>query len=123
MDQNAVQIPDQWGGSLAGGPSWQEIRAGVASGKRVVCFECCISFIVVTQRRTSGLYLLEPNELGLLRGLPYTLLTLVMGWWGLPWGVIITPQVLFINLCGGRDVTAETLARLDEVRMTEKMRG
>jgi hypothetical protein len=39
--------------------------------------------------------------------MPWTLLTLVMGWWGIPWGPIRSVQSLWTNLKGGVDVTAE----------------
>ena len=36
----------------------------------------------------------------------YTLVSLVFGWWGFPFGLIYTPMALITNLSGGRDVTA-----------------
>jgi hypothetical protein len=75
------------------------------AGDRLVCFDYCISLIVVTLRRTSGVHRLRPRELGLLKGLPFTLLTLLLGWWGVPWGIIYTPLALLTNLSGGRDAT------------------
>jgi len=38
---------------------------------------------------------------------PWTLLSLIAGWWGIPWGLIFTSQSLYINLRGGNDVTNE----------------
>jgi hypothetical protein len=80
-------------------------ESGLAAGARFVVFEYCISLVVATRRRPSEVYLLRPGELGLIRGLPYTLLTLLLGWWGIPWGLIHTPLALITNLSGGRDVT------------------
>jgi hypothetical protein len=79
-------------------------RPGAASD-RLVCFDYCISLLLVTLRRTSNVYRLRPGELGLLKGLPFTLVTLLLGWWGVPWGIIYTPLALLTNLSGGRDVT------------------
>src|SRR5207237_6566256 len=79
----------------------------LAADGRFVFFEYCISFIVGTIRRPSPVYFLRPGEVGVLRGLPYTLLSLVLGWWGVPWGLIYTPLTLLTNLTGGRDVTTE----------------
>jgi hypothetical protein len=81
-------------------------------GARLVFFEYCISFVFVTLRRPSAVMLLGPGERGLVRGLPYTLISLMLGWWGLPWGLVYTPRAVFTNLCGGRDVTAEVYAFL-----------
>ncbi len=84
-----------------------ELEAVLRSGARFVFFEYCISLVFVTLRRPSSIVLLRRGERGLIRGLPYTVLSLLLGWWGLPWGLIYTPLALFTNLRGGRDVTAE----------------
>ena len=46
------------------------------------------------------------------KGLPWTGLSLLAGWWGIPWGPIWTIQALVTNLRGGKDVTAEIAGRL-----------
>jgi hypothetical protein len=79
----------------------------LAAGGRLVFFEYCISLLVVTLRRPTGLHLLAAGDHGLLRGLPYTLVSLLFGWWGVPWGLIYTPLTVLTNLSGGRDVTDE----------------
>jgi hypothetical protein len=71
---------------------------------RLVVYEYCISLAFITLRRTSGVYRLRPGESGRLKGLPYTLLSLVLGWWGIPWGILYTPLVVLTNLSGGREV-------------------
>jgi hypothetical protein len=77
------------------------------AGGRLVFFEYCISLVILTLRCPSGVYLLQPDETGLLKGLPFTLVTALLGWWGLPMGIVYTPLVLFTNLSGGCDVTEE----------------
>jgi hypothetical protein len=44
------------------------------------------------------------------KGLPFSLISLVAGWWGIPWGPIWTLTTLATNLSGGKDVTREILA-------------
>jgi hypothetical protein len=85
----------------------EELAAELAAGGRLVFFEYCISLVVLTLRCPSRVRLLRPGEHGVLGGLPYTALSLLLGWWGLPWGIIYTPLVVFTNLCGGHDVTDE----------------
>jgi hypothetical protein len=89
-----------------------EVEAELEAGGRFVFFELCISLVLVTWRRPTDIFLLRAGERGLVRGLPFTLLTLLLGWWGLPWGLVYTPQALLTNLSGGRDVTAEARALL-----------
>ena len=45
-----------------------------------------------------------------LRGLGYSALALLLGPWGVPWGLILTPWAVWVNLTGGVDET-ETLMR------------
>jgi hypothetical protein len=74
---------------------------------RWVVFEYCISLIAVTLRRTSRPIYINPGQQAWIRGLPYVGISLLLGWWGLPWGVIYTPVTIFANLSGGRDITAQ----------------
>ena len=37
----------------------------------------------------------------------FTLLTLVLGWWGIPWGPIYTIGSIYTNFNGGKDVVSE----------------
>jgi hypothetical protein len=89
-----------------------EIEAAVRAGGRFVFFEYCISLIFLTLRQPTGVYFLRANEWGFLPALRCTLISLLLGWWGIPWGVIYTPLTVLTNLSGGRDVTAEVEAML-----------
>lgn len=89
-----------------------DLEEELLAGGRFVFFEYCISLIVVSLRRPSGIYFLRGNQYALPRGLPFTLISLLLGWWGLPWGVIYTPLTLLTNLSGGQDVTEEVWAHL-----------
>ena len=80
------------------------------TGGRLVIYEYCISLLFVTLRRTSGVYRLRPGESGRWKGIPYTLVSLLLGWWGIPWGILYTPLVVLTNLSGGRNFD-ETLLR------------
>jgi hypothetical protein len=86
--------------------STAQLAEALAQGCRLVTYEYCVSLIVVTWRRQSRVYLLAANETGLRQAAPYLLLTMFLGWWGLPWGLIYTPLALVTNLAGGRDASA-----------------
>jgi hypothetical protein len=94
------------------GMDFEAIRHAVAGGRRFVFYEWCISLVIVSTRRPSDIHFLRADELGLWRAIPYTMVTLLFGWWGLPWGLIYTPLVLVTNLGGGQDVTDEVLMLL-----------
>ena len=75
-------------------------------GARLVCYQYSISLLVITFRRSTDVYFIPAGESAAARGLPWFLLSLVAGWWGIPWGPIFTIQSLITNFKGGKDVTA-----------------
>ncbi|HEC23812.1 MAG TPA: hypothetical protein ENI95_12940 [Chloroflexi bacterium] len=89
-----------------------DLHLELQKGGRFVIYQYCISVIVMTFKRASNVYFLRAGESGVIRGLPFTLLSMMLGWWGFPWGPIYTLESLAINLQGGRDVTQEILALL-----------
>ena len=93
------------------GMSPQELTFEIQRGGRFVIFQYCISLLVITFKRNSPVMFLRAGENAVVKGLPYTLISLVLGWWGIPWGFIYTPQVIYKNFNGGIDVTAAILNR------------
>jgi hypothetical protein len=87
--------------------SLDELDAELAAGGRLVYYEYCISLLVVTLRQPTEIYLRRSHELGVWRGMRFTLISLLLGWWGIPWGVIYTPLTILTNLAGGCDVTGD----------------
>lgn len=83
-----------------------ELRTEIQRGGRFVMFQYVISILIMTFKRSSNIYFVKADESAVLKGLPFTLLSLVVGWWGIPWGIIYTIQALITNLGGGKDVTA-----------------
>ena len=108
MDQQPKELGIQIHGIDSSTPD--AVARALAAGSRLVVYEYCISLIVVTLWRRTGVYCRPAGDRGLLRGLPYTLLSLLLGWWGIPWGFIYTPLTIITNLSGGRDVTDEVRA-------------
>jgi len=85
----------------------EALEQAIAAGGRIVFFEYCISLIFVSLRRQTQPYFLKAGETGLLLGLRYAFLSLLLGWWGVPWGIIYTPLTLISDLSGGCDITSE----------------
>ena len=69
-----------------------------------------VSLLVVSFRRSSDIYFVTADRPFTSARLGYSLLSLVAGWWGVPWGPIFTIQSLWTNLSGGRDVTSQVVA-------------
>jgi len=89
-----------------------ELDFEIQRGGKFVLFQYCISVVVLTFRRPSDIYFLRQGESALTKGLPFTLLSLVAGWWGIPWGPIYTIQSVYNNSRGGKDVTQAVLSSL-----------
>jgi hypothetical protein len=86
-----------------------EMRAEVKQGAHFVVYEYVISLLVVTFRRPSPIYYVRPGQTPAQFHWPYTLITLLLGWWGFPWGPAFTFGAIRDNLRGGTDVTAKML--------------
>lgn len=86
-----------------------EVDFEIQRGARFVFFQYCVSIVVLTFRRASDIYFLRQGESAVTKGLPFTLLSLVAGWWGIPWGPIYTIQSVYNNSRGGKDVTESVL--------------
>ena len=89
-----------------------QIQEAIDAGGRFVLFKYCFSVLVMTFRRPTDIYFVKAGESRVKAGLPWTLLTLMAGWWGIPWGPIFSVQCLANNLGGGQDVTAEIQGNL-----------
>lgn len=98
----------------SGGQLQQEIQQG---GKFVV-YQYCISVLVITFKRSSNIYFISHEQNSIVNGLPFTLLSLILGWWGIPWGPIYTIGSVYTNLTGGKDVTAEVMASINLARQS-----
>ena len=90
-----------------------ELNFELQRGAKFVMFQDCISVIVMTIRRSSDIYFLRAEQNAVVKGLPFTLVTLVLGWWGFPWGPIWSVTSLVTNFRGGKDVTKEVIASLN----------
>ena len=98
-------------------PGTEGLSAGqvvelVKAGGKFVIWQYAISLVYITFRRSSPIRFLKPGETGAGSCLGYSLITGLLGWWGLPWGLIYTPQVLFRNMFGGQDVTEPVLGSI-----------
>ncbi|SKC78616.1 hypothetical protein SAMN05660236_3781 [Ohtaekwangia koreensis] len=91
------------------GLTTDQINRELAHGAKFVVFQFTISVLVMTFRRSSDIYFIRSGESRLIKGLPFTLMTFLLGWWGIPWGPIYSIGSLVHNLNGGKDVTQEIL--------------
>lgn len=86
-----------------------QLQQELQQGGKFVMYQYCISILILTFKRSSNVYFIRQEENAVVKGIPFTLLSLVLGWWGIPWGPIYTVQSVWVNLKGGRDVTQELM--------------
>jgi hypothetical protein len=98
------------------GLTTDQVNFELQSGARFVVFEYCISLLVVSLKRSSDVFFVRKQDSPVRQGLAYSLCSLVLGWWGIPWGPIWTISTVTTNLRGGRDVTAAVLQAMNAPR-------
>ena len=81
----------------------------VQQGGRFVVYTFVVSVILMTFKRSSSVYYIKPHMGSVGTGFKYTLITLLVGWWGIPWGPIYSIGGLITNFRGGKDVTVEVM--------------
>lgn len=92
--------------------SVDELNHELRRGGKFVIFEYCISIVIMTFKRPSNIYFVKAGEGTFKKGIGFTLTSLTVGWWGIPWGPIYTVGTLITNLRGGKNVTNEVVASL-----------
>lgn len=92
----------------------EQIAAEVFEGAQFVQFQYCVSLILVTFKRSTDIYYIRPGQSVFLKSLPFTLLTVLLGWWGIPWGPIYSCQALGTNLEGGIEVTSNCMSAMND---------
>ena len=65
--------------------------------------------MILSFKQGTDIHFVRSTENAVVKGLPYTLLTLAAGWYGIPSGPIFSVMALFNNPQGGKDVTKEVM--------------
>lgn len=92
----------------------EEINEALSNGAQFVVFRYTISLVLMTFRRSSDIYFIKSGEPTFSKSIGYTLINLLLGWWGIPWGPIYTIGSLITNMGGGKDVTKEVLLAMNQ---------
>lgn len=90
---------------------WNDVSLTYDS--QVVQYQSCMSFIVITYENPTA-YIPEssPQRIGI--NLLATVITLLIGWWGFPWGPVYSVRSLYRNARGGvKTPVSELIAALD----------
>ncbi len=83
-------------------------------------FQACFSFLVLTTKSPSRFFI-RGHDNTVLMGIIYTIVTLVFGWWGIPWGPIYTLQILYRNATGGhKQIVGDMLLKIEQATMEQE---
>jgi hypothetical protein len=89
-----------------------EVFREVGEGARFVVYQFCVSVFVMSFRNSSAIHFVREGERYWGPMLTMSGISLVAGWWGIPWGPIWTVTALANNLSGGKDITEEVMQAL-----------
>jgi hypothetical protein len=91
----------------------------LSSSTDVTQFYACVSFLILTTKVPSRFFIRgSHNTAGI--GLIYSLVTLVFGWWGIPFGPIYTIQSLYKNIRGGeKKPISQLLTEIEKIEAAE----
>ena len=92
----------------------QDILWEIDNGAKFVFYQYTISIVMMTFKQSSDIYFIRGGQSGLKHSIGFTILTFIMGWWGIPWGPIYTVGALYTNLSGGKDVTQNIVSQIRE---------
>jgi hypothetical protein len=98
------------------GLSALELNLELQRGAKFVIYQYCMSCLIVTFRRPSAVHFIRAGESPIKKGLGFSLISLFLGWWGIPWGPIYTIGSFITNFQGGKDVTQAVVASLGQQR-------
>jgi hypothetical protein len=99
----------------------EQVNDEISRGGRFVMYQYTISLIVITLHRSSDIYFIPAGEKSIGQGFPFTLVSLVFGWWGLPWGPIRTLSSIGCNLSGGKNITQEVMSLMDSLDTSKRV--
>lgn len=105
----------------AGGATPAQVLAMLDSGAIAVRYRYVVSIVLVTLEFESSPFLLRDSDSRYAWSIPYVVLSLLLGWWGLPWGPFQTVRSVWSNLHGGEDVTEEAVSALETWLATQPM--
>ena len=96
------------------GLSPQEVRTLVSQGGKFVIYKYCISIVVASFNNPTDIYFIKPNHSRITPAIGFLITNLLLGWWGIPWGPIYTLGNVGTILGGGKDVTNEVMAQINQ---------
>jgi hypothetical protein len=102
------------------GMTTDQLNFELQRGARFVIFQYAVSVVVMSFKRPSSIYFIRAGEKTIGKSIGFTLLTLIAGWGGIPWGPVYSVQALATNFKGGKDLTKEVVASFNKFSAVSK---
>jgi hypothetical protein len=96
------------------GMTVDQLNMELQRGGRFVIFQYAISVVIMSFKRPSSIYFIRAGESTVGKSIGFTLITLIFGWWGIPFGPIYSFQALATNFRGGKNLTKEVVAAISK---------
>ncbi len=96
------------------GMTVDQLNMELQRGGKFVIFQYAISVVIMSFKRPSSIYFIRAGESTVGKSIGFTLITLVFGWWGIPFGPIYSFQALATNFRGGKNLTNEVVAAISK---------
>lgn len=86
--------------AIQGGGAVYENQVLITPTTRLTRYQLAVSFLIVSFKFPTRIYVVGHHTTGFIAAM-CTVVSLALGWWGIPWGPIYTVQVVSRNLRGG----------------------
>lgn len=101
--------------------SSDQLNEELLKGGKFVVYTYVISILILTfRRRSKNIYFIRHDEMAIKHGWPYLLISLVCGWWGIPWGPIYTIGAFF-QAFTGKNVTEDVINHVNSLYDLEEI--
>ncbi|MXV50933.1 hypothetical protein GS399_08095 [Pedobacter sp. HMF7647] len=90
-----------------------EIHNEIKRGAKFIVYQYTISLLFITLKKNTDIYFVRSYENRAARGLIWTFISFVCGWWCFPEGPSHTLTAITNNLNGGIDVTENILSAVN----------
>ena len=95
--------------------SFEEVMEAKTTGGRFVTYQWFLPLPLFSPvRRLSKIYFIPSKKSASAHARRFNLVSLIIGWWGLPWGPIYVFRSLKLNNSGGVDVTEDVYLNIDK---------
>ena len=101
------------------GLTFGDLKRELEEGGKFVIFSYCVSVVAMTFKRGSSVYYIRPKESAFKFHWKHSIVSFLIGWWGIPWGPVYTIGSLYTNFSGGKDVTYEVVNALYHSKKAE----